>query len=193
MARGGQGQRRRQFSNNKVRVASLDLPLEQVQGRSSMTTSRRAFSNLKASLWNQPLTLDYQGRQQPNRYQVDLKFQGAVGQPPPAPGHTGPRDAPGRSNWAGSLGLTLPERSAVQLPAGARLQPAGHGAGSARAAAKAAGSRLPLKVTARGRDGMPTSAPCWGPTWTCRAAWCTATACPTSAGCGWTSGSPAPG
>jgi uncharacterized protein YhdP len=46
------------------------------RGGSSMTTSRPAFSNLKASLWNQPLTLDYQGRQQPNRYQVDLKFQG---------------------------------------------------------------------------------------------------------------------
>ncbi|MCG4788240.1 hypothetical protein L0N33_23235, partial [Roseburia faecis] len=56
--------------------ASLDLPLEQVQGRLEYDNEQTRFSNLKASLWNQPLTLDYQGKQLPNHYQVDLKFKG---------------------------------------------------------------------------------------------------------------------
>ena len=32
------------FKDNKVRIASLDLPSTGSQGRSSMTTSRRAFT-----------------------------------------------------------------------------------------------------------------------------------------------------
>lgn len=181
------------FSNNKVRVTSLDLPLEQVQGRLEYDNEQTRFSNLKASLWNQPLTLDYQGRQQPNRYQVDLKFKGQWDS------RRQRQDIPaldilkGRGNWAGSLGLTLPSDQpfSFQLALDSNLQ--GMGLDLPAPLAKAAGSRLPLKVTARGRDGSADIRAVLGPTWICRAGWCTATACPTSAGYGWTWGSPAPG
>ncbi len=141
------------FSNNKVRVTSLDLPLEQVQGRLEYDNEQTRFSNLKASLWNQPITLDYQGRQQPNRYQVDLKFKGQWDS------RRQRQDIPaldilkGRGNWAGSLGLTLPSDQpfSFQLALDSNLQ--GMGLDLPVPLAKAAGSRLPLKVTARGRDG----------------------------------------
>jgi uncharacterized protein (TIGR02099 family) len=141
------------FSNNKVRVASLDLPLEKVQGRLEYDNEQTRFSNLKASLWNQPLTLDYQGQQLPNRYQVDLKFKGQWDS------RREQRKIPaldilkGRSNWAGTLGLTLPNDKpfSFQLALDSNLQ--GMGLDLPSPLTKAANSRLPLKVTARGRDG----------------------------------------
>lgn len=139
--------------DNSVRIATLDLPLEKVQGRLEYDNEQTRFSNLKASLWNQPLTLDYQGRQQPNRYQVDLKFKGLWDSSRQR------RDLPvldilkGRSNWTGTLGLTLPENNAFsfQLALDSNLQ--GMGLDLPVPLTKAPESRLPLKVTARGRDG----------------------------------------
>ena len=64
------------FKDNKVRIASLDLPLDGVAGTLEYDNEQTRIHNLKASLWNQPLTLDYQGRQLPHGYQADLKFQG---------------------------------------------------------------------------------------------------------------------
>ncbi|WP_265462734.1 YhdP family protein [Aeromonas salmonicida] len=141
------------FNNNKVRVASLDLPLEQVQGRLEYDNEQTRFSNLKASLWNQPLTLDYQGKQLPNRYQVDLKFKGQWDS------RREQRKIPaldilkGRSNWAGTLGLTLPNDKpfSFQLAMDSNLQ--GMALDLPLPLTKAANSRLPLKVTVRGRDG----------------------------------------
>ncbi|TNI86501.1 YhdP family protein [Aeromonas sobria] len=141
------------FSNNKVRVASLDLPLEQVQGRLEYDNEQTRFSNLKASLWNQPLTLDYQGRQHPDRYQVDLDFKGQWDsrRQPAAISSFGILN--GRSNWGGKLGLTLPESKPLrfQLALDSNLQ--GMGLDLPLPLAKVASSRLPLKVIARGRDG----------------------------------------
>ncbi|HDN9015762.1 TPA: TIGR02099 family protein [Aeromonas salmonicida] len=141
------------FNHNKVRVASLDLPLEQVQGRLEYDNEQTRFSNLKASLWNQPLTLDYQGKQLPNRYQVDLKFKGQWDS------RREQRKIPafdilkGRSNWAGTLGLTLPNDKpfSFQLAMDSNLQ--GMALDLPLPLTKAANSRLPLKVTVRGRDG----------------------------------------
>ncbi|WP_148610840.1 YhdP family protein [Aeromonas sobria] len=141
------------FSNNKVRVASLDLPLEKVQGRLEYDNEQTRFSNLKASLWNQPLTLDYQGRQHPDRYQVDLDFKGQWDsrRQPAAISSYGILN--GRSNWGGKLGLTLPESKpfSFQLALDSNLQ--GMGLDLPLPLAKVASSRLPLKVIARGRDG----------------------------------------
>ncbi|PKQ81403.1 YhdP family protein [Aeromonas sobria] len=141
------------FSNNKVRVASLDLPLEQVQGRLEYDNEQTRFSNLKASLWNQPLTLDYQGRQHPDRYQVDLDFKGLWDsrRQPAAISSFGILN--GRSNWGGKLGLTLPDSKPLrfQLALDSNLQ--GMGLDLPLPLAKAASSRLPLKVIARGREG----------------------------------------
>lgn len=141
------------FSNNKVRVASLDLPLEQVQGRLEYDNEQTRFSNLKASLWNQPLTLNYQGRQHPDRYQVDLDFKGQWDsrRQPAAISSYGILN--GRSNWGGKLGLTLPDSKpfSFQLALDSNLQ--GMGLDLPLPLAKAASSRLPLKVIARGRDG----------------------------------------
>ncbi|HEH9416316.1 TPA: TIGR02099 family protein [Aeromonas sobria] len=141
------------FSNNKVRVASLDLPLEQVQGRLEYDNEQTRFSNLKASLWNQPLTLNYQGRQHPDRYQVDLDFKGQWDsrRQPAAISAFGVLN--GRSNWGGKLGLTLPESKPLrfQLALDSNLQ--GMGLDLPLPLAKAASSRLPLKVIARGREG----------------------------------------
>ncbi|HEH9425161.1 TPA: TIGR02099 family protein [Aeromonas sobria] len=141
------------FSNNKVRVASLDLPLEQVQGRLEYDNEQTRFSNLKASLWNQPLTLNYQGRQHPDRYQVDLDFKGQWDsrRQPAAISAFGVLN--GRSNWGGKLGLTLPDSKPLrfQLALDSNLQ--GMGLDLPLPLAKAASSRLPLKVIARGREG----------------------------------------
>ncbi|ATL94036.1 TIGR02099 family protein [Aeromonas sp. CU5] len=141
------------FSNNKVRVASLDLPLEKVQGRLEYDNEQTRFSNLKASLWNQPLTLDYQGRQHPDHYQVDLNFKGQWDsrRQPAAISSFGILN--GRSNWGGKLGLTLPESKpfSFQLAMDSNLQ--GMGLDLPLPLAKVASSRLPLKVIARGRDG----------------------------------------
>ncbi|PKQ73377.1 TIGR02099 family protein [Aeromonas sobria] len=141
------------FSSNKVRVASLDLPLEQVQGRLEYDNEQTRFSNLKASLWNQPLTLDYQGRQHPDHYQVDLDFKGQWDsrRQPAAISSFGILN--GRSNWGGKLGLTLPESKpfSFQLAMDSNLQ--GMGLDLPLPLAKVASSRLPLKVIARGRDG----------------------------------------
>lgn len=141
------------FSNNKVRVASLDLPLEKVQGRLEYDNEQTRFSNLKASLWNQPLTLDYQGRQHPDRYQVDLDFKGQWDsrRQPAAISSFGILN--GRSNWGGKLGLTLPDSKpfSFQLALDSNLQ--GMGLDLPLPLAKSSASRLPLKVIARGRDG----------------------------------------
>ncbi|MGL6153405.1 MAG: YhdP family protein [Aeromonas sobria] len=141
------------FSNNKVRVASLDLPLEQVQGRLEYDNEQTRFSNLKASLWNQPLTLNYQGRQHPDRYQVDLDFKGLWDsrRQPAAISTFGVLN--GRSNWGGKLGLTLPDSKpfSFQLALDSNLQ--GMGLDLPLPLAKVASSRLPLKVIARGREG----------------------------------------
>ncbi|MEG0009300.1 MAG: YhdP family protein [Aeromonas sp.] len=141
------------FHNNKVRIATLDMPLEGVEGKLEYDNEHTRFSNLKATLWNQPLTLDYQGKQQPNRYQVDLKFRGVWDSSRQR------RDIPaldmfkGRSNWTGTLGLTLPENKpfSFQLALDSSLQ--GMGLDLPLPLAKAADSQLPLKVTVRGRDG----------------------------------------
>lgn len=141
------------FHNNKVRIATLDMPLEGIEGRLEYDNEHTRFSNLKATLWNQPLTLDYQGKQLPNRYQVDLKFKGLWDS------RRQRRDIPaldmlkGRSNWTGTLGLTLPEDKAFsfELALDSNLQ--GMGLDLPLPLAKGADSRLPLKVTVRGRDG----------------------------------------
>ncbi|MFQ2508510.1 YhdP family protein [Aeromonas caviae] len=141
------------FKDNKVRIASLDLPLDGVAGTLEYDNEQTRIHNLKASLWNQPLTLDYQGRQLPHGYQADLKFQGQWDS------RRQRRDIPalemlqGRSNWSGTLGLTLPENKAFsfQLALDSNLQ--GMGLDLPVPLTKAAGTRLPLKVTARGRDG----------------------------------------
>jgi uncharacterized protein (TIGR02099 family) len=141
------------FHNNKVRIATLDMPLESVEGKLEYDNEHTRFSNLKASLWNQPLTLDYQGKQLPDRYQVDLKFKGLWDSSRQR------RDIPaldilkGRSNWTGTLGLTLPENSpfSFQLALNSNLQ--GMGLDLPSPLAKGADSQLPLKVTVRGRDG----------------------------------------
>ncbi|MBP0602856.1 TIGR02099 family protein [Aeromonas sanarellii] len=141
------------FHDNRVRIAALDLPLEKVAGRLEYDNEHTRIHNLKASLWNQPLTLDYEGRLLPRGYQADLKFRGSWDS------HRQRRDIPalellqGNSNWAGSLGLTLPEDKpfSFQLSLDSSLQ--GMGLDLPAPLAKAAGARLPLKVTARGRDG----------------------------------------
>jgi len=141
------------FSNNKVRVASLDLPLEKVQGRLEYDNEQTRFSNIKASLWNQPLTLDYQGRQHPDHYQVDLDFKGQWDsrRQPAAISSYGVLN--GRSNWGGKLGLTLPESKPLsfQLALDSNLQ--GMGLDLPLPLAKRSASRLPLKVIAGGGCG----------------------------------------
>lgn len=141
------------FSNNRVRVASLDLPLEQVRGRLHYDNEQTRFSNLKASLWNQPLTLDYQGRQHADHYQVDLDFKGHWDsqRQPAAIASYGILN--GRSNWGGKLGLTLPGDKPLrfQLELDSNLQ--GMGLDLPLPLTKAATSQLPLKLIARGRDG----------------------------------------
>lgn len=141
------------FHNNQIRIATLDMPLERVEGRLLYDNERTRFSNLKASLWNQPLTLDYQGKQLPNRYQADLKFKGQWDSSRQR------QDVPaldvlkGRGNWSGTLGLTLPRNQpfSFELALDSNLQ--GMGLDLPVPLAKSAESQLPLKVRVRGRDG----------------------------------------
>lgn len=141
------------FHNNKVRIATLDMPLEGVEGKLEYDNEHTRFSNLKATLWNQPLTLDYQGKQQPNHYRVDLKMKGVWDS------NRQRRDIPalslfkGRSNWSGTLGLTLPHDKPFSFQLGLDSNLQGMGLDLPSPLTKAADSRLPLKVTVRGRDG----------------------------------------
>ncbi|WP_421230348.1 YhdP family protein [Aeromonas jandaei] len=141
------------FNNNKVRVTSLDLPLEKVQGRLEYDNEQTRFSNLKATLWNQPLTLNYQGRQHPDRYQVDLDFKGQWDsrRQPAAISSYGILN--GRSNWGGKLGLTLPDDKPFSFQLGLDSTLQGMALDLPSPLAKSSGSRLPLTVIARGRDG----------------------------------------
>ena len=141
------------FHDNSVRIATLDLPLEKVQGRLEYDNEHTHLSNLKASLWNQPLTLDYRGKQLPHGYQADLKFKGLWDSSRQRQDIPALEMLKGRSNWTGTLGLTLPENKAFsfQLALDSNLQ--GMGLDLPVPLTKAPESRLPLKVTARGRDG----------------------------------------
>lgn len=141
------------FHDNKVRIASLDLPLEKVEGRLEYDNEQTRIHNLKASLWNQPLTLDYQGKRLPHAYQADLKFKGSWDSSRQRQDIPALAMLQGRSNWAGTLGLTLPEKQAFsfQLALNSDLQ--GMGLDLPVPLTKAQADRLPLRVTARGRDG----------------------------------------
>ncbi|MGL5661411.1 MAG: YhdP family protein, partial [Aeromonas sp.] len=141
------------FINNQVRVASLDLPLEQVQGRLEYDNQQTRFSNLKASLWNQPLTVNYQGRKYPDHYQVDLDFNGRWDSERQLPAISALHILNGRSNWSGKVGVTLPVNKpfSFQLALESNLQ--GMGLALPVPLTKAPQSQLPLKVVGRGRDG----------------------------------------
>ncbi|MGL6626683.1 YhdP family protein [Aeromonas jandaei] len=141
------------FNNNKVRVASLDLPLEKVQGRLEYDNEQTRFSNLKATLWNQPLTLNYQGRQHPDRYQVDLDFKGQWDSRRQPASISSYGILNGRSNWGGKLGLTLPDDKPFSFQLGLDSTLQGMALDLPSPLAKSSGSRLPLTVIARGRDG----------------------------------------
>ena len=91
------------FHDNRVRIAALDLPLEKVAGRLEYDNEHTRIHNLKASLWNQPLTLDYGAGCCPVAIRP-TSSSGQLGQPPPAPGHPGPWScsrgtATGRAAW----------------------------------------------------------------------------------------------
>jgi uncharacterized protein YhdP len=65
MARGGQGQRRSQLQGQQGEDRLPGSAPRRGAGTLEYDNEQTRIHNLKASLWNQPLTLDYQGRQHP--------------------------------------------------------------------------------------------------------------------------------
>jgi uncharacterized protein (TIGR02099 family) len=142
------------FDGNKVRVASLNLPLEQVQGRLEYDNAQTRFKGLKARLWDQPLTLDYHGRQQPGVYKVDLDFKGnwdSARQPKQIGDLAILR---GRSDWRGKLALNLPGGKPFNFQLGLDSDLQGMALELPAPLNKAAGARQPLNVTVRGQSGV---------------------------------------
>lgn len=95
------------FDNNPVRIRALNLPLTRVKGRLEYDNQQTRLSNLTAELWGQPITVNYQGRQQPDRYQLDLDFKGQWQSRRQIPEINAFGIFNGQAPWSGKLALTL--------------------------------------------------------------------------------------
>ncbi|PJG58144.1 YhdP family protein [Aeromonas cavernicola] len=141
------------FRNNRVRIASLDLPLDQVSGRLEYDNQQTRFHQLTARLWDQPLTIDYQGRQHPDRYQVDLDFNGQWDTRRQLPAISALGVLAGRSDWQGKLGLTLPNEQPFSFALSLDSSLQGMGLDLPAPLTKPQASTLPLLISAQGGAG----------------------------------------
>ncbi len=96
------------FPNNRVTVQALGLPLTRVRGQLEFDENQTRFDRLQAELWQQPLSLDYQGRKRGEEYAVDIGLTGrwqsrrATHLPPVLQ-----QSLQGQARWGGQLALAL--------------------------------------------------------------------------------------
>lgn len=160
------------FNQNRLQVAALGLPLEQVTGDLWFSDQETHFSNLTAKLWGQPLTLDYQGQQQADGYQVNLGMRGRWRSGDSLLPAALQQTLQGATNWHGKLDLRVHPggvdyngqwQSDLQ---GLALQvPAPYG--------KLASERRPLHVGLSGNLQQAQLSGDWAPGWRLQADWST--------------------
>lgn len=63
------------LKQNNLFIPSMDLPLTNLDGVLKFDNDQTAISDLKASLWGQPVQVDYQGKQTEKAYQMKLGIQ----------------------------------------------------------------------------------------------------------------------
>ena len=96
------------LAGNSLYIPSLDLPLEQLQGDLTFDDNKTSIDDLQATLWGQPLRVQYAGEQQDKEYQVKLGLNGEWDNQRdtvlPTLAH---QTLQGQANWQGSLDLHL--------------------------------------------------------------------------------------
>lgn len=96
------------LAGNRLYIPSLDLPLEQLQGELTFDDNKTAINALQATLWGQPLRVQYAGEQKENEYQVKLGLNGEWDSQRdkslPSLAH---QTLQGKANWQGAVDLHL--------------------------------------------------------------------------------------
>ena len=96
------------LAGNSLYIPSLDLPLEQLQGDLTFDDNKTGSNGLQASLWGQPLQIQYAGEQKEKEYQVKLGLNGEWANQRdkvlPSLAH---QTLQGKANWQGALDLHL--------------------------------------------------------------------------------------
>jgi uncharacterized protein (TIGR02099 family) len=64
------------LADSKVTITSLGMELEHAKGEVSFVNDKVKFSNLSAKLLAQPVSISFQGEQQNQHYQADIKLKG---------------------------------------------------------------------------------------------------------------------
>ena len=139
------------LDGNRVTVASLGLPLEKVRGELFFSEEETRFEKLDAELWQQPLQLDYLGRNEKDEYQVALKGAGKWASALATNWPARWRElAQGAGSWRGKLDLSIAHngRYHYQASLGSDLQ--GIALSLPEPYGKSAEGRQPLSILAEG-------------------------------------------
>jgi uncharacterized protein (TIGR02099 family) len=96
------------LAGNRLYIPSLDLPLEQLQGDLTFDDNKTGIEALQATLWGQPLHVQYAGEQKEKEYQVKLGLNGEWDNKRdnvlPSLAH---QTLQGKANWQGAIDLHL--------------------------------------------------------------------------------------
>ncbi len=142
-----------QFADNRLRVASLGLPLEKVNGELFFTEQETRLDGLTAELWNQPLRVDYQGQLQQEDYRVKIGLKGVWSQARAARWPMLWRQTlSGQGNWQGSLELQLHPKGRYDYKAQWQSNLQGVGLNWPEPYRKAAKIKQPLQIRAQGNQ-----------------------------------------
>ena len=142
-----------QLADNRLRVVSLGLPLEKVNGELFFTDQETRFTDLTAELWNQPLRIDYQGQLRQGDYQVKLGLKGSWSQARAAQWPALWRQSlGGQGSWQGSLDLQLHPRGKYDYQAQWQSSLQGVALNWPAPYRKAASQKQPLVIRAQGNQ-----------------------------------------
>jgi uncharacterized protein (TIGR02099 family) len=98
------------LADSKVTIASLGLQLDHAKGEVSFVNDKVKFSNLSAKLLGQPVSVSFNGEQQSQHYQADIKLKGDW-QAEQLLASVYPQMTPylkGKSQWSIDVALSLP-------------------------------------------------------------------------------------
>ncbi|WP_368165485.1 YhdP family protein [Aeromonas sp. R6-2] len=142
-----------EFERSKVRLAALDLPLEEVRGILDFDNEKTGFKGVSARLYGNPVTLDYRGAVRPAGYRVDVGIKGEWDSSRSTLALPGSEVLKGKGRWSGKVGVDLNDARPLQFSVDLASDLQGMALDLPAPLTKAAGSVLPLRVTARGQNG----------------------------------------
>ena len=142
-----------QLADNHLRVASLGLPLEKVNGELFFTDQETRIHGLTAELWNQPLIIDYQGQLQQEDYRVKLGLKGSWSQARTARWPMFWRQTlSGQGNWRADLEMQVHPQGRYDYKAQWQSNLQGVGLNWPEPYRKAAKTKQPLQIRAQGNQ-----------------------------------------